>query len=418
MALDEVRHGPTTAETADDPPARGGRPRRAIQEAPPAALAPASAASSAPAPTVAAPPRSAARRPIRRLLLLALLAGALGAGGWYGHRWWTEGRFLVGTDDAYVQGDVTVLAAKVTGYVAAVEVASNQAVRTGDVVARIDDGDYRLARQAARDRLATQEGTVARIGRQIEAAAADAASAAAGLDAARAEAVWGESEFARQSELSRSDYASRARLDEATAARDRSRAAVRRAEADLASERAGVEVLRAQAIEAERAAGELRTALAKAERDLGFTVVRAPVDGIVGNKAVQVGSYVQPGTRLAALVPLGSVYVDANFKETQLARIRLGQRVRLSVDAFDGRRFEGTVASIAPASGSVFSLLPPENATGNFTKIVQRVPVRIAIAPEVLAERILRPGLSVLAEVDTRTGGPAAPPAAAAVGPP
>jgi membrane fusion protein (multidrug efflux system) len=148
--------------------------------------------------------------------------------------------------------------------------------------------------------------------------------------------------------------------------------------------------------------GELVTAEEKAERDLSFTQIRAPFDGVVGNKAVELGQYAQPGTRLLALVALNSAYVDANFKETQLESIRPGQKVDLAVDSYGGRVIQGVVASIAPASGAEFSLLPPDNATGNFTKVVQRIAVRIAVAPQALAEGTLRPGLSVIASVHTR----------------
>ena len=172
------------------------------------------------------------------------------------------------------------------------------------------------------------------------------------------------------------------------------------AEAALVTARANVAVLKAQKDEAERVAAEYRTAAARAERDLSFTTIRAPVSGVLGNRAVEVGAYAQPGTRLAALVPLDSARVDANFKETQLARIRPGQRVELEVDAYPGRTFEGRVESIAPASGSQFSLLPPENATGNFTKIVQRVRVRIKVRQA--EDAVLRPGMSVVVRVDTR----------------
>jgi membrane fusion protein, multidrug efflux system len=395
MALDESRHGAVVAELHGDD---DGRPLSRADRAP-VARPPA-------APQPVAPVRDATttrrRRPIRSLLLAAVLLAAAGYGGHLGYDWWVDGRFLVSTDDAYVQGDLTILAAKMKGYVASVEVTNNQAVKTGDVIARLDDGDYRLALESARNKLATQESTVTRIGRQIDAAATGVAKATAGLDAAQADATHAASEFQRQVQLSKADFASKSKLDEATFDRDRSRAAIRSAEAELAAEQANVEVLRAQQVEAQREAGELRTTMAMAERDLSFTVVRAPVDGVVGNKAVQVGSYLEPGTRLAALVPLASVHVDANFKETQLGEIRPGQKVRIEVDAFPGVEIEGTVESVAPASGSVFSLLPPENATGNFTKIVQRVPVRIAIAPDVLSRGILRPGLSVVAKVDTR----------------
>ena len=303
-----------------------------------------------------------------------------------------------------MQGDITILAANAVGYVTDVEIENGQSVRAGDVIARIDDGDYRLALQAAENRLATQDSTIARIERQTEAAQAGIARAEASLDAARAELTHAQAEFERQSQLSRTEFTSRSKLDEATWDRARASAAVRAAEAELATEQANVEVLKAQRNEAERVAGELRTAVAQAQRDLEFTTVRAPVDGVIGNKAVEVGAYVKEDTRLAALVPLRTVHVDANFKETQLAHVRPGQTVRITVDAFPDREIRGTVESIAPASGAVFSLLPPENATGNFTKIVQRVPVRIAIDPGVLEEGLLRPGLSIVASVDTRTG--------------
>jgi len=358
-----------------------------------------------PAMAIAAPrPAPARRRPVKRLVVVALLLAAAGYGGHLGYRWWTDGRFMVRTDDAYVQGDITLLAAHAEGYVAAVEVINNQEVRAGDVIARLDDGDYRLALQAAQNRLATQESGIARIGRQIEAGQSGIARAQAALDAARADVTHAIAEYERQHKLVRTDFTSQSRMDEATWDRARSQASVRSAEAALEAERANVDVLRAEQAEAERVAGELRTAVAQAERNLAFTVVRAPVDGVIGNKAVQVGSYVKADTRLAALVPLDSVHIDANFKETQLIHLRPGQQVRLAVDAFPEHDINGTIQSIAPAAGSVFSLLPPENATGNFTKIVQRVPVRIAVDPEALRQGLLRPGLSVVVDVDTRTG--------------
>jgi membrane fusion protein (multidrug efflux system) len=191
-------------------------------------------------------------------------------------------------------------------------------------------------------------------------------------------------------------------VDQALADRDRTKAAVAAAEAAVAAAQAQRDVLDAQKGEAQRARAELVNALDRARRDLSFTQIRAPFDGIVGNRAAQPGQYVQPGTRLLALVPAQSAYVEANFKETQLARMKPGQKVEIAVDALSGRKIEGVVASIAPATGSQFSLLPPENATGNFTKIVQRVPVRIAVPADLAAKGLLRPGLSVVASVDTR----------------
>lgn len=355
----------------------------------------------------AAPSARRRRRRGRLVLLLVLLAG-LAAGGHYGYRWWTDGRFLERTDDAYVGADMSVLAAKVTGYVTAVEVTDNQPVAAGDVIARIDDGDLRLAVRAAQDRITAQQATVARIGVQATAAEAAIDQARAEVASAGADLERTSLDLDRKSKLATNAYASRQALDNAKADRRKAAAALTAARAGLASATANVAVVQAQRQEAEQALLGLRTALAQAERDLSFAVIRAPVAGVVGNRAVEVGQLVQPGTRLAAIVPLDDVYVDANFKETQLARMRPGQTAEVRVDAFREQTFAGVVESISPASGALFSLLPPENATGNFTKVVQRLPVRIRLSGAAAAEHVLRPGMSVVVSVDTRTGGPAA----------
>jgi membrane fusion protein (multidrug efflux system) len=358
----------------------------------------------APAPEPAASaPAAKPRRPLRRVVLLLLLCAALGGGAYAGWQWWTVGRFFVSTDDAYVQADISVLAAKVPGYLAAVPVVNGQAVKAGAVIARLDDGDYRLALKAAEDKLATQESTIARIGRQAEAAQAQVLQSAAQIDAAKADAVRASADYARATQM-QADYVAKSRLDQAKADRDRTEAAVKSAEAALVAARANVAVLQAQTREAESLAAELRTAVDRARRDLDFAVIRAPFDGVVGNKAVEAGAYVAPGSRVAALVPLQSVRIDANFKETQLARVRPGQEVHIHVDAYPDRDIVGTVESLSPASGSVFSLLPPDNATGNFTKIVQRLPVRVQVPADVARAGVLRPGLSVVVRVDTRDG--------------
>src|SRR5215212_2368931 len=295
-----------------------------------------------PAAVGTAPAPKRGRGIVPRLLAATVLAGALGFGGYEGYHWWMDGRFVVSTDDAYVQADITTISAKVSGYVAEVPVASNQKVKAGDLIAKIDDGDYRLALRSARDKLATQQSAIARIGRQIEAARASVAQAAAQVEAAQAEAARAASDYARQVELSRSDYATRAKLDQAKAERDRTEAVVTGAQAALAN----VDVLAAQQVEAEAVAKEQETAVAKAERDLSFTEIRAPVDGVIGNKAVEVGTFLQPGTRLAALVPLATAHIDANFKETQLASLQPGQHVKISVDAYPDHDIEGTIESV------------------------------------------------------------------------
>jgi membrane fusion protein (multidrug efflux system) len=360
-------------------------------------------ATDAPAGVPEAPKGQPPARNLRKKLLMGVAAAlVLAAGGWYGSHWLTVGRYVVSTDDAYVRADATTLAAKVAGYVSSVDVADNSFVHAGDVIARVDDGDYRLALEAARNKVATQEATVARIGQQIPAQQAQVEQARAQLVSAQAAATRTESELQRQQALAGKEFASRQTLEQAIANRDQSAASVQSAAAQIDAALANVDVLRAQQQEAARTLQELQTAQAKAERDLSFTQVRAPIDGVIGNRAVQVGDYVQTGTRLASLVPLDDVYIDANFKETQLARLKPGQPVSVSVDAVPDHDITGTVASVAPASGSVFSLLPPDNATGNFTKIVQRLPVRIHLPASVTSQRLLRPGMSVVVGVNTK----------------
>ena len=338
----------------------------------------------------------------RRIVLPIVLLAALGGGGYFGHQWFVEGRFIVSTDDAYVKADVSTLAAKVAGYVTAVPVAENATVAKGQVLATIDDGDYRNAVDAATTRISTQDATVARIGKQVVAQNAAIDQTRAMLQSAKADQIRAASEFERADSLVRSTYGTQQKLDDARADRDRTIAAVANANATVIAAQAAMEVLQAQKIEAERVRAELQTTLDKANRDLSFTVVKAPFDGVVGNKAVQPGQYVQTGTRLLAMVPLQTAYVEANFKETQIARLRPGQKVVIKPDAYGDRDVVGAIESIAPASGAQFSMLPPENATGNFTKVVQRLPVRIAVPPEVAREGILRPGLSVVVDVKTR----------------
>jgi membrane fusion protein (multidrug efflux system) len=340
----------------------------------------------------------------RKVILAAALVAALSVGGWYGNYWWTAGRYLVSTDDAYVGTKNTTLSAKVSGYVEAVLVEDNAAVHAGDVIAKIDDGDYRLAVDSARGKVVTQQATIARIGKQVTAQQAAIDQAKSQLASAQAGATRADLELARQQSLASRDYASKQALETAQANRLQSAAAVQGAQAAVEAAEANTDVLKAQQEEAARTLKELNTALEKAERDLSFTVIRAAMDGVVGNRAMQVGDYVQPGQRLASLVPLDAVYIDANFKETQLEKLKVGQPVTIAVDAMGGRKIDGTVASLAPASGSVFSLLPPDNATGNFTKIVQRVPVRIQVPFELAAQGVLRPGMSVTASINTKPG--------------
>jgi membrane fusion protein, multidrug efflux system len=346
-----------------------------------------------------------AKRPrltVRSVLLGLGLVVGLAAAAWYGDYWWTTGRFIVSTDDAYVGAHAATFEAKVSGYISAIEFDDNAHVRAGEVIARIDDGDYQLAVQTTKDNIATEQATINRIQQQVAAQEAAVSQAKAQLDSAVAGQTRAELELKRQQELATRQFASQQTLEQAQQNRDQAIAAVHGAQAGVQTAEANVAVLKAQQNEAVNTLKQYQTALAKAERDLSFTVIRAPFDGVIGNRSVQVGDYVQPGQRLASLVPLDAVYIDANFKETQLAGLVPGQHVAISVDALSNRSIDGTVVSFAPASGSVFSLLPPDNATGNFTKIVQRVAVRIAVPADVAREAVLRPGMSVIASINTK----------------
>src|SRR5262249_5405905 len=239
-------------------------------------------------------------------------------------------------------------------------------------------------------------------GRQVEAQQANVTQTQAQLVSAQAASKRAQLELERQQTLAAKDFASKQALEQAQANRDQAVAGVASAQAAIDAAQTTVDVLKAPQQEAMRTLKELETAQAKAERDLSFTVIRAPIDGVIGNRAMQSGDYVQTGRRLASLVPLDAVYVEANFKETQLANLQPGEPVSINVDAIPGHEVEGTVESLSPASEAIFSLLPPDNATGNFTKIVQRLPVRIRVPADVASRRVLRPGLSVVVSVNIK----------------
>jgi len=405
-----VRAGPETAEVEAAPEA--GTPladqlrthvaeetRRRPAEAP---GAPEAEPSGAPPATTA---DAAAAKPGKRKFIMigALALLALAAIG-YGVYFVLVGRFYVSTDDAYVRANNTTLGARVSGHVAAILPRDNSIVRAGDVIFRIDDGDYRIAVDAASSKIATQQATIDRIGRQVTALESAVEQTKAQLASAEAALKRAGLDFDRQQTLSTKGFASRAAFEVSEASRDQGAAAVRSAQAAFDAARDNVDVTKAQQAEARAQLAELQTQLAKAERDLAFTAVRAPVDGTFSNRLVNTGDFIQAGQRLANVVPLNDVFIDANYKETQLKRIRPGQPVKISVDAYGHRKFAGVVDSISPAAGSVFTLLPPDNATGNFTKIVQRLPVRIRVPKEVAKQNLLRAGMSVYTTVDTREG--------------
>jgi membrane fusion protein, multidrug efflux system len=381
-------------------------PTAEVRPFPNAKVAPAIEAPNPPTEPATSPPAEAPakkKRSAHSFLLPIIALGLLGAGAWYGYDYWTDGRFMISTDDAYVQADMAFISPKISGYVDQVKVTENQQVKAGDPLLVVDNGDYKIAVAQAEAQIATLSKTLDRIDAQTEAARASLEQAQAQKTADQAAAANAARVQARAAQLLKTHVGTQAQLDDAQTAVEQANAALVGADAQIAAAEANIGVLQAQRAETASTLASLQLARDKAARDLSFTVLRAPYDGVVGNRSVEQGDLISPGQKLAVIVPMDKLYIVANFKETQLARLVPGEKVRISVDAIDGQDFEGTVSSLAPASGAVFSLLPPENATGNFTKVVQRVPVRIDVPADVLKTGKLRAGLSVVVAVDSRT---------------
>ena len=332
-------------------------------------------------------------------VVLVLVLGGLC--GWY---WWEVLRFRQSTDDAYVQSDVSVISPKIEGYLKKVKVVDNQQVAEGAVLFVIDDRDFKAKVAQAEAVVATGEASIATYDSRLKLQQAMIDQAAAVVQSAEADLARMQQDYKRYSTLMTSDFASRQRFEQAEADARKAEAALAKSRAALAGEQNQLAVLRSQQHEEEAKLQQTRANLWLAKNDLDNTVIRAPISGVAGNRAGQVGQYVKAGTQLLSLVPLTRLYVTANFKETQLTRMRPGQIAEVSVDAYPDQILQGRVESFAPGSGAQFSLLPPDNATGNFTKIVQRVPVRVALPANDALNGLLRPGLSVTVTVDTRQG--------------
>jgi len=353
--------------------------------------------------TAGAPAASRTRRFFPRWLVIALLGlAAAGGAGWYGWHWWQVSRFIESTDDAYVGGDVAALAPKVAGFIAEVAVADNQAVRAGDLLVRLDDRDYRAALAHAEAAVSAQAATLANLDARRQLQGAVVAGARAETGATEAEITRTRFDQDRYRQLAAAQAGSVQSFQRADADARKALYADQKAHAALTAAALQLAVLATERQQAEAALAQAVADRDLARLNLGYTELRAQVDGTVGNRSARVGAYATPGAALLALVPARGLWVDANFKESQLARIRPGMAARVTADAMPGRAFAGHVASLAPATGAQFSVIPPENATGNFTKIVQRVPVRILLDGDAGTLGLLRPGLSVTAEVDER----------------
>ncbi|MDE2582590.1 MAG: HlyD family secretion protein, partial [Rhodospirillales bacterium] len=343
-------------------------------------------------------PRPSPRRAAAGLALLAVLGGL----GWFGWHWWQVGRFVETTDDAYVGGNVTTISARVPGFVARILVADNQLVQAGQPVIELDRADYLARRAAAEALVRSRQAALATLAARQEMQRATIRQAEATLAARAAAAAFAAEDAARYRSLARSAAGSVQAAQRAAAGDRQAAAAVQAADAALQAARQQSAVLGAETNQAHAALAEAQAKRATARLDLGYTRLTAPVTGYVGDRAAQVGAYVTAGTALLSIVPAHGLWVDANFKEDEIARMRPGQAATVTTDVLPGHPYAGRVLSLAPATGAVFSVIPPQNATGNFTRIVQRVPVRIALTGAAAGLARLRPGLSATVSVDTK----------------
>ena len=360
-----------------------------------------------PLPAPAAAQSSAApdrMRQVRRLWRPAVGLVAAIAIGVTASWWFTEGRYIQSTDNAYVQGDIAVLSPRIEGDVAAIRVADNQRVHAGDPLIELDPADWRARLDQATATAAEAAAAVETAQRQVGQQQATIDAAQAAIVQAQAEQARANADATRSGTLVTAGWASRQANDQAIADSRKANAAVTAAQAQKAAAEQQLSVLRAQIVQAKARQQNADAAVQLAQNNLSYTVIRAPFDGIAGNRAAELGQHVTPATQLIAVAPLPEqLYVVANFKETQLRRMQPGMKVRLIPDIDSSAAVDGRVDSLAPATGALFSLLPPENATGNFTKVVQRVPVKLVLDPAEAAHAgWLRAGLSVTAEVDTR----------------
>jgi membrane fusion protein (multidrug efflux system) len=339
------------------------------------------------------------RRPLVFAGLGFFLLVAVAAGGY----WLLVGRYLEETDDAYLKADTVTVSPKVAGYVAEVLVRDNQQVGAGQVLARIDDRDYRAELAQSEAQKAAAVADLRNVEAQIGQQKARIAAGEAQVVSAGAQADYAASESERYQGLISSGAVSRQREQLAQTDLKRSAAGLNEARAMLQTEHAALEVLESQRDKAKAAVDNAEAALEQSRLRLSYTAITATEPGVVGDRAVRAGQLVQPGTRLMTLVPVRDIYLVANFKETQLGQLYRGEAVSIVLDSFPGRTLRGRIESLAPGTGSEFALLPPENASGNFTRVVQRVPVKIAIDPASLDGIELRPGLSATATVDIRT---------------
>ena len=364
-------------------------------------------------PEAVAPQKTSKPRWLRRLLLTGASLVALAGAGHLGYDYWTVGRFEVSTDDAYVKADNTTIAPKVSGYIAAVLVGDNEAVKAGQVLARIDNRDYRVALDQAKADVAAAEAAVSTKQAALDAQQSIIEAARAAISVDQANQTFAEQDDKRYAHLAITGYGSVQNAQQAASRIAAAKASVARDQASLVTALKQVDVLKAELAQAKASLARSEAVENQAELNLSYTDIVSPGDGVVGNRTLRVGQYVQAGTQLMSVVPVARAYIVANYKETQLTDVRPGQPVEIEVDTFPGVAVRGHVDSISPASGQEFALLPPDNATGNFTKIVQRIPVKIVLDRGSPLAGDLRPGMSVYPAIDTKAQNPSVRVAAA-----
>jgi membrane fusion protein (multidrug efflux system) len=331
---------------------------------------------------------------------LLFVAGAAG----YGKYYWTTGRFLVSTDDAYVQAHSVLMSPKVSGYISEVPVDDNQAVKAGEVLARIDPRDYQTALDQARANVAAAQAAIDTLNQQIVQQKLVVEQDRQQVASDQAALVYSQQDFQRYTDLAKDGWGTVQRAQQAQADIREKDATLQHDTAVVAAAEKQIGVFQAQLAQADATLAQQQAMEHQAELNLSYTTITAPVDGTVGVRTLRVGEYVQAGTQLMAVVPLQAVYIVANYEETQLTDVRPGQPVTIDVDTFPGTTVHGRIDSLAPASGQEFALLPPDNATGNFTKIVQRIPVKIVVDKGDPLFGRLRPGMSVEPTIDTKPG--------------
>lgn len=336
----------------------------------------------------------------RALVGLALIGASLAA--YWAWSWWVTTQYTESTNNAYVRADITTVSAQVEGYVEAVLAQDNQRIRKGDVLVRIQPDAFRARVAQGEAELEKAQSAINMIATKLSLQESLIDEAKAQLDVARAAHDLAKAELERAKGLVADNVASAQRYEGSVAAELKARAEVTGARAHLEGDRQQLDVLRMERLTLDAEAREKAAALDLLEIELGYTEVRAPIDGIIGNKSARTGQFVRPGMHLLAVVPVGTTWIIANFKETQLTNMKPGQAVQITVDSYPDVKLEGRIESLSPASGAEFSLLPPENATGNFSKIVQRIPIKITLDDTDALDDKLRPGMSAVVSVDTR----------------